>query len=129
MMPTVPERRTRDTEDLPTKLEHAFSEMSRKDKARFQIFGFGMLSFSIALPMVGGLFISIPGYYWLFSGVVMLISVCFLVPRLGVYLITSLPNGIAKIVPSAKLKDMITNTVDRRGEVVPEVPEDVPEVE
>lgn len=123
-MPSVPERRTRDTEDLPTKLEHAFSSMSRREKARFQFFGFAMVSFSIGLPMVGGLFIEIPGYYWLFSGVVLLIGVCFLVPRLGVYLITSLPNGIAKIIPSAKLKDMITNTVDRRGDVeLPDEPE------
>lgn len=115
-MGTEVERRQDGGDDLPTKLEHAFSEMSRKDKAKFQFFGFGMVAFSIGLPMIAALFVTLPGFYWIFSGLVFLTGVCFLVPRLGVYLLTAAPNAISKIIPSAKLKDMLTSRVDRRGD-------------
>ena len=81
-----------------------------------------MMAVSILLPMVGGLFVDLSIYYWIFSGVVTFAGLCLVWPQMGLWLISAIPNGLAKILPSKLL-----SRPDRRNNGPDISPPDDPE--
>lgn len=62
-----------------------------------------MLTLSVTLPLVGGLFVELSPYYWIFSGVITVAGLCLIWPELGLWLMNSIPNALAKILPTKLL--------------------------
>lgn len=110
---TQVERRGSD-EDLPTKLEASFEAMDKDDKNRLQIIGSVLIVVGLGVPLTAGIFQELSTLYLIFSGFVAVVGILLAWPRLGVYVLTAAPGAISKLVPSAKLKDLL-QPVDRRA--------------
>ena len=102
----------------PLQIEESYRRMSHAGRRRLRIYGAVMMFAAIGLPLVGGLFVELSIYYWLFSGVVTFAGLCLVWPQMGLWLISAIPNGLAKILPSKML-----SRPDRRKNPPPDDPE------
>ncbi len=103
----------------PMQIEESYRRMSHAGRRRLRIYGGSMMLAATGLPLVGGLFVELSPYYWIFSGVVVFAGLCLVWPQMGLWLVSAIPSGLAKILPSKML-----SRPDRRnnGPDDPEVP-------
>ncbi len=87
----------------PMLIVQSFERMTPKARMRLRVGGALMLIASIMLPLVGGLFVELSAYYWIFSGFISLAGLCLLWPELGIWLVKAIPNALVKILPSKLL--------------------------
>lgn len=107
------DRRERKQGDPPTLLMRSFTEMEKEEKWRFQKVGLGLLFFTAAVPMIAGIFYELSPAYWVFSGLMAIVGVCLAWLPLGVWLLSSVPNALTKMLPGHKLTDLLKRP-DRR---------------
>ncbi len=99
----------------PLMIVRSYENMTPQGRRRLRIAGALMLILSITLPLVGGLFVELSAYYWIFSGVITVAGLCLLWPELGLWLVNAIPNALVKILPSKLLSrpDRRTNSEDQ----------------
>lgn len=116
-MPDESERRVRSV-GQPTELLIAYKALPADAVRRFSRLGMAMMIFFGGVPMVGQLVLKTlerPGIgwpYWVFSGVGLLVGLLLLWPPAGIYALSAIPAGIAKILP----KSLKLGRVDRRSD-------------
>lgn len=111
--PIVEKRRT--DASPPMMIFRSFENMTTQARRRLRIYGAMMLALSVTLPLVGGLFVELSAYYWIFSGVITVAGLCLIWPELGLWLMNSIPNALAKILPTKFLSrpDRRSNSEDK----------------
>lgn len=115
----VPEKRKRN-DGPPTAVMLAYKSMERAERLELTRTGTKMLLFTTVVPMVGEVILNamdrtgLPAFFWIFSGLGMLISVCLMWPPLGLWALEAVPSGLAKILPG-RMSDLLKR-VDRRDE-------------
>lgn len=99
----VVEKRDGKPASPPMMIVRSFERMTPEGRRRLRIYGGLMLTLSVTLPLVGGLFVELSPYYWIFSGVITVAGLCLIWPELGLWLMNSIPNALAKILPTKLL--------------------------
>lgn len=113
------EKRKRDS-GPPTAVMLAYKSMERTERMELTRSGTKMLLFTTVVPMTGEVVLAaldkdgLPAFFWLFSGLAMLISICLMWPPLGLWALEAVPSGLAKILPG-RLSDLLKRQ-DRRAE-------------
>lgn len=118
-------RNGNDNGSPPLQIVQAYQAMTPVNRKRVRILGGSMTGVAVIVPLVGGLFVELSVAYWIFSGVIALVGVSLVFPQMGMWLISAIPNGITKILPSKMF-----SRPDRRGDGPPPDihPPDEPEV-
>ncbi len=98
-MPTG-ERRIR-TGVPPTQLMAAYKALSPAQEKRLNYLGFGMSSLSTVTLLVGGIFVELGTGYLVGAIIILLVGICLIFLPLGVWLITAIPRGVAKVLPAS----------------------------
>ncbi len=111
-MPEHIERTPRtESSSPPTLMMQGYEAMGHTGRRRLRWAGFAMITVSVGIPLIAGIWVAFPIVYWLFSGAVALSGTCFVFPQLGLQLIEVIPGFIAKVVPTRLL-----SRPDRRSE-------------
>lgn len=99
------ERRSRQGRP-PTYLMQSYAEMTPAGKQALRVLGISIMLFTIGLPMGAQVALSIlnrpglPGLFWLFSGVGLVVGLSLVWPQLGIHMLSSLPRAVHGLLPS-----------------------------
>lgn len=92
----------------PTFLMQSYSGMTPQKKNELKRLGYGLLIFSIVVPVLGSVglraFVAgggLPIIIWLFCGVGMVVGLSLAWPELGIYMLGRLPAAVGKLLPKS----------------------------
>ncbi len=94
----------------PTAIAQSWQAMGPQGRRRLRGVGGTVMALSLLFPLVGGLFVELVVYYWIFSAAGFFGGLSLMWPEMGLALIDRVPAGIAKLLPTSLL-----NRPDKRS--------------
>ncbi len=94
----------------PTLLTLAYEKWSPEKRKWLFWVGVGLLIFTVALPLVAGIWVDLPNIYWGFAIVGFVAGLSCMSPELGIFI----ASIAGKLIPISGIKHLLSNP-DRRN--------------